>query len=841
MFNSLKSKITVPIALVIVLLIAVIVVYVSISTANLVNSFQGDRLTAATQTVQAYLASHEQKTFAVASAMGGSGELARLIRAGDREAIWQYAFNRKVHFGVEEIIISSADAITLARSHMHDSYGDDISGVPSVAASLRREFVTLYTPTPTARMVMTSTAPIMDGDEFLGGVVVNYVIGRDDFLDRMAETFDIDVTVFNRDGLSVASTLVHPDTGDRATETTARADIIETVIERGEHMTLELNVFGFLPFYAYYFPLPGIDGNPNAMFFVGISREYGIATTNSQIRFMIIIGVIIALTTVLTMVYMITRSLKPLTVLQSSIDEVTDGKININMDKTKLSNDELGRLTLNVYGLVDVIKRMVQDLSNVQHGYHELGDMNYRIDTSDYRNAFKDMLETVNDLISAESENMVLITDMLNQIKDGDFDTSFKKMPGDKIILTETFNAVTANLKSVSAEVGAMIEAAAVKGDLHFQTAADKYKGDWREIMKGLNKIAEAVNRPIVEIREAMAALNQGNFTRFVNGDFAGDFLLIQNDINGVIKGMSSYINEIGDCLSDVANGDLTRYINVRFFGDFNKIKEAVRLIVDTLNRTMSEINSASAQVLMGAKQISDSAMHLATGTQEQASSVQELNASIELINTQTQQNADNALEANALSNKSTKNAKEGNMAMRQMLEAMSQIKESSRDISKIIKVIQDIAFQTNLLSLNAAVEAARAGEHGKGFSVVAEEVRNLAGRSETAAVETTVLIEDSINRVEAGSDIAGSTSQSFDIIVQNAGEVLDIIDKISIASREQAEGIDQISQGITRISEIVQSNSAVSEETAAASQELNSQAELLQQLVSYFKLQEQD
>lgn len=300
---------------------------------------------------------------------------------------------------------------------------------------------------------------------------------------------------------------------------------------------------------------------------------------------------------------------------------------------------------------------------------------------------------------------------------------------------------------------------------------------------------------------------------------------------------MSKPLNKLVQVADKIADGDLDVTIDIVSKDEIGMLAKSFSKMADNLNEVMSNINSAAEQVATGSKQISDSSIDLAGGTTEQASSIQQLTASMQQIASQTELNAQNANQANELARNAKLNATQGNEQMREMLKAMEEINESSGNISKIIKVIDEIAFQTNILALNAAVEAARAGQHGQGFAVVAEEVRNLAARSANAAKETTALIEGTIVKTEGGTKIARETAEALREIVEGIEEVAHLVEDIAVASNEQAAGIEQINQGIVQISEVVQHNSATSEESAAASEELSSQAELLKEMVNKFKL----
>jgi len=479
--------------------------------------------------------------------------------------------------------------------------------------------------------------------------------------------------------------------------------------------------------------------------------------------------------------------------------------------------------------LLDDIERLAEA--------HNAGKYKVLIDESKYEGGHLELVKQMNVTISNYVKQTNDLVNIMKSYGEGFFDVNIINFKGDWDWVNKVMADLHDNFVNMTRDIDELAKSAAA-GDLTKEINLARYQGDWENVMQSLNTLVACVLEPLTDIENSMEELRKGNFKDIkIDKNFKGIFENVKNALNAGGESTLNYVSEIADALDRMSQGDMTISIQREYVGSFCTIKGAFNNISTTLNKTMSEISSASVQVLSGANQVSTSAQELANGAQEQANSVEKLNATINMVNKQTYQNVNNAIEASEISNRSTVNAQDGNASMKEMLVAMSQIKESSGEISMIIKVIQDIAFQTNLLALNAAVEAARAGVHGKGFSVVAEEVRNLAGRSQKSATETTELIETSNIRVESGSSIAEATSQSLDMIVKNVGEVSALISNISEASKEQAEAMAQISEGLSQISKVTQSNAAISEETAATSEELNSQADLLQQLVAHFKL----
>lgn len=348
---------------------------------------------------------------------------------------------------------------------------------------------------------------------------------------------------------------------------------------------------------------------------------------------------------------------------------------------------------------------------------------------------------------------------------------------------------------------------------------------------------SRSIGKPIAEIEKAAKEMSKGNYDIDISYDSKNEIGQLVESMHTMIGVTKAIIVDVGRGLNEISLGNFDISPEVEYIGVFAPIETSIYGIISSLSDTLSQIQVSSDQVSSGSDQVSSGAQALSQGTTEQASSVQELAATISEISQQVKENAENAERARQKVNYVGGEISDSNNQMQRMIGAMEQISESSKEIGKVIKTIEDIAFQTNILALNAAVEAARAGAAGKGFAVVADEVRNLATKSSEAAKGTTALIEDSIRAVESGTKLADETAKSLLSVVEGAQDVTDTVDKIAEASGEQAQSIGQVTEGIDQISAVVQTNSATAEESAAASEELSGQAQILKDLVQRFKL----
>jgi len=523
---------------------------------------------------------------------------------------------------------------------------------------------------------------------------------------------------------------------------------------------------------------------------------------------------------------------EPLDMTVSNLRDISKGIMPKLIEKNFKGDFETIKLSLN--GLISTIQSLLNELQTMAIK-HEEGFISHKLEVAKFEGDYAVVANSVNEMVLAHINTKKMAIGIVEKYGEGNFDVICPELPNEKRFIKTSLDSLRQNLFSVNSQISDLVDSAS-KGDLSYRANANNLNGDWKKLVNQTNHLLDEILNPINEAVLVLQEMANGNLSTKMTGEYKGQHNLLKDSINQTIELMP--FKEAITVLDRVAQGDLTVRMTGNYKGDSLMMKNAMNQTFDSVSNILSDVLKVVNDVSRGSIQVSEASMALSQGATEQAASLEEITSSMSEIGSQTKENATNASNANMLTGVAKDAAEKGNNEMIQFNNAMVEITNSSREIAKIIKVIDEIAFQTNLLALNAAVEAARAGRHGKGFSVVAEEVRNLAARSAKAAKETEELIANSIKSVQNGAELAGKTANALSEISKNTEEVYEIVSTIARASSEQAQGISQINEGLNQIDKVTQTNTASAEEIASSAEELSSQANQLKGSISKFKLE---
>ncbi len=617
-------------------------------------------------------------------------------------------------------------------------------------------------------------------------------------------------------------------------------DAITASISEGDYeKALELISTNSATVTAFVQGIAGAKADAQGLLFEGLLDVNNRVTRNSYITLivvpaMMLIGIFFAASMSKTIS-------NAMAALKENVEHLQHGEFN------KITNsaakDEIGDITRSLVHVADTVEAVINEVKVSSNAYEVVGDLEITINADAFDGGYNDLAKAVNQIFVANGQKVGYVMSIVQQIAEGDFQVDRNHFPGKQRVITEALFACVDNIQAVDKEVKKIIHnvqignVLAVNGYEGITVDLDKYNGEWKDMVHGIENIVEQFTTPLYALFQVFGGMAEGNLSLRMEGNYVGQLKELQDLATACNESIQSYISEIEFVLGQLAKNKYNVTIEREYVGDFRVIRTSLLDIIDKLNSVMGEINDSSEVIANSAAASAETSVNLAESSTRQNQAITILLQEIESVIGVTKTNAQNAEEARNLSHKTLENAENGNKEMNTMLITINEISDASRSIENIIGIIEDIAFQTNLLALNAAVEAARAGEHGKGFAVVAEEVRSLAGRSQSAALETKELINKSIEKVNEGTEKASTTSSALDEILKDITQVSDIIDNIAGASKAQATQISSFGDKVNDISDAANQNTSTSEESAAIAQEISAQSETLRQIVSSFDL----
>ncbi|MDR1541632.1 MAG: methyl-accepting chemotaxis protein [Clostridiales bacterium] len=613
-------------------------------------------------------------------------------------------------------------------------------------------------------------------------------------------------------------------------------DETDEIISKGEDAVSEIydsGSYGML--ISGFSVIHGTDGNPLAL--VGADLTVGdvMAQSNMYLAKLILAILILCAAIIAASILAFQAKIsKPLTIISEAFEDLASGSSSLfeaadyGIHELNTLGKSFKRISTSFSTLIGRINELTKE--------HSAGNTDALIDASNFSGMYADVARSINSMVSDYVQESQEIGESIAAFGNGSFCTPLRQLSGKKQMINAAVDNLRAYLIQINQEINKLTESA-IAGNLSTRIDTKRFVGDWRNLAVQLNNFVNIIIHPIEESSEVLRCMSEGNLDARMVGDYKGDFAIIKNSLNSASAEFSAYIGEIKAVLSRMADNDFDQEIKRTYVGQFSDIKESINGIVDKFNQILLNFQSASSRLSNGALRLSESSRQLASSAARQFEIVQMLNVAISDVSRKAAENESNAASANDISAISRENAAKGNDEMLSMLNSMNGIKESSKNIFKVVKVIEDIATQTNLLAINAAVEAAHAGVHGKGFAVVADQVRTLASRSQEAVKNTAKFVGESIDMVNQGTEIAKSTSKSLEAIFSNISDVSSIIRDIADSSKQQSTAIADIMRGLDNITDSIKATSDESIQFSDLSQELRTQAIELKQMIQDFNL----